>query len=288
MKCVIVMALFAVLSLQCRGQSNPSTLADEQFKRFMTLRNKLLEEYESDSSTNAADNLARGARVLQKEFPTERGGYQLIMIAVTDHERSDLSKARALAQEMSDDSSAPDTIKKWARGFLHRLDCREKPIALQFVAVDGREVDLARMRGKVVLVDFWATWCGPCVREVPRLKAAFEKFHSAGFEVVGISCDTDRMSLERFLEREGISWSQFFDGQTQIENSFAQAFGINGIPHMFLVDRNGHLRVDNVRANGDFEKQIADLLAEPGGAANGSQPLPSETKPTPSAAVSRR
>ena len=91
---------------------------------------------------------------------------------------------------------------------------------MQFMAVDGREVDLAELRGKVVLVDFWGTHCGPCVEELPRVKAAFEKFHAQGFEVIGISCDTDRKELEKYVKQHGISWPQYFDGKKQGDNEF--------------------------------------------------------------------
>ena len=127
------------------------------------------------------------------------------------------------------------------------------------------------MRGKVILVDFWGTHCGPCVAELPRVKEAFERFHGQGFEVVGISCDTQRKELEEYVKQQGISWPQYFDGKQQSDNKFTVEFGIDGIPHMFLVDRKGFLRFDNVRARdgvhsyGDttsFEEKISKLLAE--------------------------
>jgi peroxiredoxin len=124
----------------------------------------------------------------------------------------------------------------------------------------------------VVLVDFWGTRCGPCVGELPRVKAAFDKFHSQGFEVIGISCDTDQRELEKYVKRHDICWPQYFDGKQQNDNRFTVEFGINGIPHMFLVDKRGLLRFDNVRAsdqvhtNDDstsLEGRISTLLAEP-------------------------
>jgi peroxiredoxin len=142
---------------------------------------------------------------------------------------------------------------------------------MQFTAVDGRKVDLTKMKGKVVLVDFWATTCGPCIAELPRIKIAYDKFHEQGFEIIGISCDTELERLKRFIKNNGIPWPQYFDGKQQESNKFAQSFGVDGIPHMFLVDKKGLLRFDNVRANdkyhtkGDttsFEEKLSILLEE--------------------------
>jgi len=138
-------------------------------------------------------------------------------------------------------------------------------VTIRFTAVDGREVDLSKLRGKVVLVDFWGTHCGPCVAELPRVKTAYEKFHDQGFEVIGISCDTDKKELEDYVQQHGIPWPQYFDGHQQSDNKFTVAFGIDGIPHMFILDTNGCLRFDDVRAKGaktNFEDKIKSLLDE--------------------------
>jgi peroxiredoxin len=109
------------------------------------------------------------------------------------------------------------------------------------------------------------------VKELPRLKEAYEKFRGQGFEVIGVSCDTDKERLNKFLKERDISWPQYFDGKQQSDNKFTVEFGIDGIPHMFLVDKNGFLRFDNVRADDkyhpkddttSFEEKIAKLLAE--------------------------
>ncbi|HXJ60704.1 MAG TPA: TlpA disulfide reductase family protein [Verrucomicrobiae bacterium] len=151
----------------------------------------------------------------------------------------------------------------WWHGHQYRLNLQGKPVPMKFTALDGREVDLAQMRGKVVLVDFWYTRCQPCVEELPRVKAAYEKYQEKGFAVIGISSDTDKTTLEKFLKEKGISWPQYFEGRAA--NKFTAEFGINGFPHMFLVDKQGCLRFDDVRASGavaDFEGKIESLLAE--------------------------
>jgi hypothetical protein len=137
------------------------------------------------------DEFEKGARDLIRDFPTYPSGYQCMMMIVQHDEQNDHDKARQLAKEMVA-GPAPEQLKLWFKGCLVRLDLAGKPPAIQFTAVDGREVDLAKMKGKVVLVDFWSTLCEPCIAELPKVKDAYEKFHARGFEVVGISFDSDK------------------------------------------------------------------------------------------------
>jgi thiol-disulfide isomerase/thioredoxin len=134
-----------------------------------------------------------------------------------------------------------------------------KPLDIKFTALDGREVDLSKMAGKVVLVDFWATWCGPCVASLPDVKAAYDKLHAKGFEIVGISFDSDKPKLEHFVSDQNMAWPQFFDGQGW-QNKFGQQFGIDSIPTQWLVDKKGNLR--DLDGREDLETKVEKLLAE--------------------------
>ena len=130
---------------------------------------------------------------------------------------------------------------------------------IKFTAVDGREVDLAKMKGKVVLIDFWATWCGPCMAEVPHVVEAYQKLHDKGFEVVGISFDQDKEKLERVTKEKGMTWPQYFDGKGW-KNAFGVKYGIHGIPEMWLVNKQGKVVTTNARR--DLAAQVEKLLAE--------------------------
>jgi thiol-disulfide isomerase/thioredoxin len=130
---------------------------------------------------------------------------------------------------------------------------------IQFTALDGREVDLAKLKGKVVLLDFWATWCGPCVAGIPELQEVYDKFHDRGFEVVAISLDTDRTALERFVKEKGLPWPQYFDGKGW-DNTIAAKYGIHQVPTLWLVGRDG--KVVDQGAGIDLTEKVTKLVAE--------------------------
>jgi len=112
--------------------------------------------------------------------------------------------------------------------------------------LDGKPFSVAHTKAKVVLVDFWATWCGPCIQELPNLLAAYEKHHAQGFEILGVSLDSDRDKLMAFLKERKMTWPQHFDGagwQTKV----AQDYGINAIPATFLLDGQGVILAKDLR-----------------------------------------
>lgn len=137
-------------------------------------------------------------------------------------------------------------------------------VAPDFTATDrsGKKISLASLRGKVVLLDFWATWCGPCVQELPNVIAAYEKHHSAGFEIVGISLDDDAEALATFLKNQpGMTWPQIFDGKGW-SSEVAQLYGIEAIPHAVLLDKQGTIYRTALRGPA-LDAAIAELLAKP-------------------------
>jgi len=143
---------------------------------------------------------------------------------------------------------------------LHADVDQSKPLDLKYTAVDGTKVDLANLRGKVVLVDFWATWCPPCRGEVPNVVAAYQKYHGQGFEVVGVSLDQNKDALLAFTKEHGMVWPQYFDGKGW-KNEISSGFGINSIPAMWLVGKDGILITKNARE--DLAGQVDKALKAP-------------------------
>jgi thiol-disulfide isomerase/thioredoxin len=153
-------------------------------------------------------------------------------------ENFDPTAARAIYEEVAKDED-PD-IAQAAKSGLELMELRDKPLELSFTTVDGKKFNLADLRGKVVLVDFWATWCPPCVEEVPQLVETYEKFKDRGFEIVGISLDNDKSALEKFTAENKMAWPQFFDGKGW-DNELAQRFKIQSVPTMWLLGKDGKL-----------------------------------------------
>ncbi|MBL9166531.1 MAG: TlpA family protein disulfide reductase [Verrucomicrobiales bacterium] len=138
-------------------------------------------------------------------------------------------------------------------------ELKTKPLDIKFTSVDGKEIDLSKMRGKVVLIDFWATWCGPCMVELPNVVAAYKKLNSKGFEIIGLSFDQDKEKLLSVTKAKEMTWPQYFDGKGW-QNKFGQRFGIDSIPTMWLVDKKGMLV--SMEAREGLEERVEKLLKQ--------------------------
>lgn len=146
-------------------------------------------------------------------------------------------------------------------GKLRRLALTGNAMEISGTNLDGSPFDQETLAGKVVLVDFWATWCGPCIAEIPNVLAAWEKYHDKGFEVVGISLDTDRDALEGFLKEREIPWTILYEepkGQGW-QHPLATYYGITGIPTVILVGRDGKVVSMDVRGE-KLEEQLSKLF----------------------------
>lgn len=109
--------------------------------------------------------------------------------------------------------------------------------------VDGKSWSLEEQRGKVVLIDFWASWCGPCVGSLPHLRDVHRQYSGRDdFVMVGVSLDEDRGDLLRCVEENGVGWEQLFEVGTGWKNSVAQLYEVEAIPHVLIIDREGVVR----------------------------------------------
>jgi thiol-disulfide isomerase/thioredoxin len=201
-----------------------------------------------------------GAFLAKNTDPAEATRMKMIELHVLSQDRTkhgdEVLKALAADAEGQVATKAREIIAK--RTAVAEL--KIKPVELEFTAVGGETVDLAKMRGKVILVDFWASWCAPCLAEVPNIAAIYGKLRGEGFEVIGISLDEDKDQMTAITRRHKMSWPQYFDGQG-FKNKISARYGIDAIPVTWLIDKKGVLRESNLHGPA-LEEAVTRLLKE--------------------------
>jgi peroxiredoxin len=134
--------------------------------------------------------------------------------------------------------------------------------AFRIEALDGKPLSLAGYRGKYVLLDFWATWCGPCLAETPHLKAVFDAFGKDDrFVMVGLSLDKTKDDPRQYAVKQGLGWMQGFLGEWA-DGKLPDAYGVRGIPSIWLIGPDGKVVAKDLRG-GQIKDAVAKALAQP-------------------------
>ncbi|MHC5542912.1 TlpA family protein disulfide reductase, partial [Singulisphaera rosea] len=175
--------------------------------------------------------------------------------------------SKRLTDEYPDTSYAKDIKEireaKGGAGTGVQAEGIGKPFDLAFIeASSGSRVTMQALKGKVVVIDFWATWCGPCVAEMPKMKALYQKYRSKGVEFIGVSLDQPRDAggydqLINFVESNEIPWPQYYQGNGW-KSEFSAAWEVKSVPTVFLVDAEGKLA--DTKARGKLEDLIPRYL----------------------------
>lgn len=122
----------------------------------------------------------------------------------------------------------------------------------------GGDLSLEKQRGKIVLLDFWASWCLPCRVDLPEVKKIWKKYGGDQFVIIGINLDSSRPLFEGYIKEEGLTWPQYYDGLGW-GNKLARLYGVYAIPHTVLIDQEGVIRATGLRGD-DLAEKIDDLL----------------------------
>jgi peroxiredoxin len=170
-----------------------------------------------------------------------------------------------------DESELADLVGKFAPAIdkteyvvqLKSLVQEQQKTAIGVVAPDftmndteGKPIQLSSLRGKVVLVDFWAAWCGPCRQENPNVVKLYQQYHSKGFEILGVSLDRTKEDWLKAIKADNLTWIHVSDLQYW-QNAAARLYGVNAIPQSFLLDKDGKIIAKGLRG-----EQLAKKLLE--------------------------
>ena len=127
--------------------------------------------------------------------------------------------------------------------------------------LDGNPISLQQYRGKVILLDFWGVWCGPCLAEMPNLKRVYDTYKDKGFDIIGVSLDDEESELRDYIKENDIQWRQIYSGERWADDPLAQQYEITGVPEPWLIDRDGKLISHKARGE-DLERLVVEALKD--------------------------
>lgn len=148
---------------------------------------------------------------------------------------------------------------KMLEGVVRRLQLPGNEMKLSGTTYQGKPFELSSLKGKVVLVDFWATWCGFCIKEFPHVKELHAAYKDRGFEVVGVSLDESREDLDAFLKEDKLPWIVLHEEKLGGQNPAAAEYGISGLPTVALIGKDGKVITFDARGE-QLDEHLKKLL----------------------------
>ncbi len=219
--------------------------------------------YGAHKNVENAAAMMRCVEPFVRTHPKDDRGDGLLYLVASDPS-ADAKLRISIYRRLAEDY--PDThFGKYAPGMIQQIESLGKPFQLSFTdAITGRVVSIAGLRGHVVVLDFWATTCPPCIAEMPQMKELYAKYHGKGVEFIGVSLDEPEergglKALRKFVEENEIPWPQYYQGNGY-DSEFSKSWGIAGAPRLFIIDKAGRLHSTHV--GGKLDVFIPLLLSE--------------------------
>lgn len=247
----------------------PKDVALAHYRYAAVLVNEGKEKHKDEFFSRAHEEIAKAlSAVADSKFPD---AFFLDGVALANLSQDDAAKSRF--EQFVKMRPAEDPQRQRAERYIARPELVRAKMVPNFnvTTVDGRKIAMDDLQGKVVLLDFWATWCGPCREALPHIQQVAKKFKDEPLVILSVSLDTNEQAWKEFIEKHEMTWPQYRDGG--FTGPISKMFGVNAIPHTFTVDADGVLQEEHI-GDSSIEGKLKKLIAR----ARELQPAPAAAK----------